>query len=667
MANVFDQFDGNDGGGNAFDRFDAPAKPVRFMEEPTDVEKLLAGVQLPKWLENLRGTAPVRVLQGMADPMIGAMQTVANVLPDSTGIPQAVNKRVADLETDYEAQRKAMGSEGVDFARLAGNVVSPTNALIALKAPMAATAGARAVQGAVVGGGTAAVEPVTEDDGRFWSHKSGQVVGGVVAGAVLTPILGAVGDKAVRLIRDRAASRQAAINADDAIEAALKDMGQTITDVPPQQLQALRSQVQASLDSGRELNAAAALRKADFDALDMPAMRGQITRDPMEFAAERDLRGVRNVGEPITAVMETQGRKLQERIGANAEGARDAYNAGGGFIESLSGVDDKLRRHVSGLYGEARASAGKDLDVPLQGLAQDAFRIFKDYGNRAELGGVRNALDDLGVFTGKQTKTFTLEDANGLLQVINKNKSNDPAIISALGELRTAVKGAINAADASGGPFAPALKAAAERFKLHDAVPALKAAAEGNVAPDDFVRRFIVGGKTDEVKGLARVLQQADPASYNEARAQIGDVLKRAAFGENPAGDSPFSPTRYMAQIRKLGADKLGAFFNAEEVADILRLGRVGAYIHTVPNASAPNFSNSGKAVANLLRRVPGVPAVVDVGSRVAGAVNDGRTVRRALAAEVPQAPVQLSPRQRNWLRMFMAGGAAGAGTAAGQ
>jgi hypothetical protein len=48
------------------------------------------------------------------------------------------------------------------------------------------------------------------------------------------------------------------------------------------------------------------------------------------------------------------------------------------------------------------------------------------------------------------------------------------------------------------------VNAASERFKLHDAIPALKAASEGTTAPDDFVKRFILNGKTNEVTGLAQ-------------------------------------------------------------------------------------------------------------------------------------------------------------------
>jgi hypothetical protein len=300
-----------------------------------------------------------------------------------------------------------------------------------------------------------------------------------------------------------------------------------------------------------------------------------------------NLRGVDGVGEPLMARFTEQGQRLQTALPQG--GGKPGFQAGTQLAESLGGIDDTLRRHVSGLYGEARASAGKDLDVPLQGLAQDYGNILQRYGSNVP-DAIRSRFAALGMDPanpGNQRQVFNFETANSLLQDLNKldPRHTNPPVSSAIGEIRQALRGAIESTDSGGGPFAPAVKAAAERFKLHEAVPALKAAAEGSVAPDDFVRRFVVNGKTNEVKGLASVLRQADPASYQEARAQLADELRRAAFGEvnGATGDAPFAPARYMATIRRLGPDKLSAFFTPEEVQDILTVGRVGSYMQAGP------------------------------------------------------------------------------------
>jgi hypothetical protein len=488
---------------------------------------------------------------------------------------------------------------------------------------------------------------------------------------VLTPVLAKVGEAVVRRLgamnpADLAA--RSTLQTNEAIEAALRDLGQTIHDIPPAQLQALREQVQGALQRGRVIDPAAAMRKADFDALGIEPTQGQLTRDPMQFAREQNLRGVHGVGEPLTARFQEQGQVLANRLNAPAQGAKDAYGAGSQLLESLRGVDDTLGKHVSGLYREARASAGKDLDVPLQGLAQDYAQILDDFGDKVP-GAIRSKMVALGVdpaMPSNQRQIFTMEKADNLLKVINAHVGSDPATNRALDRLRSSLRGAIEQADAGGGPYRPAVQAAAGRFRLHDAVPALRAAAEGSTAPDDFVRRFIIGGKTDEVRGLTNILKQADPAAWNEARAQIADSLRHAAFGPNVTGDAPFRSSAYMEQIRRLGTSKLEAFFSPDEVQDILRVGRVGATIKQAPNGAAVNTSGTASALANVLARVPGASPAVALGGAAKRAIRDRAEVRNALRAAVEPAVAPLDPRQENYLRYLIFGGAAAGGAYTG-
>lgn len=632
-------------------------------EELTFGEKLVQGVTLPSWLQDIlpnRGSRVGGWMQGMADNAVGAVQTVANVLPDSTGIPQFVNKGVADEEAKYQAARKAEGRTGFDAARTVGNVTSLVNLVAGGTLGAAETFGARALQGAGMGAAAGAMAPVEDTSNGFWGKKAGQVVTGAVTGGVLTPALGAAAEVAMRKLGLGASPniRASTHDVDSAVVDALKETGQSMQDIPPDQLQALRTQVSTALSGGKTINAAAALRKGDFDALNMDGTLGQITREPMQFAREQNLRGVEGVGEPLSARFADQGNQLQSILPAG--GGKPAYQAGTQISESLAALDDKLRKHVSGLYGEARASAGKDLDVPLQGLAQDYADILHRYGDKVP-SGVKNVLGDYGLGGATQTKVFNFEEADKVLKAINANRSIDPATNAALSELRGALRKTVEGVDTAGGPFAPAVRGAAERFKMQDAIPALKAASNGSVAPDDFVRRFVVGGKTDEVRGLAQVLKASDPASFQEARAQVADELRRAAFGEvnGATGDAPFSPTRYMATIRRLGPDKLSAFFSPQEVADIMRVGRVGAYIKSAPNASAVNTSNTAGALLNLASKVPGVSPMLTLGNRAVGAVKNSNAIRDALAAEVPVGAAPLNDTQRNWLAYILAGGAA--------
>jgi hypothetical protein len=82
-----------------------------------------------------------------------------------------------------------------------------------------------------------------------------------------------------------------------AVADALQSQGMRLEDAPPVILQSVARQAQEALAGGQKLDAAAALRKAQFEAVGMtgeaaPTL-GQVTRDPMQYANERNLVGVR--------------------------------------------------------------------------------------------------------------------------------------------------------------------------------------------------------------------------------------------------------------------------------------------------------------------------------------------------------------------------------------
>lgn len=651
----------------------APSSAQRLaaVEAPNWIESQLAKITLPaaaEWgLNRARGFA-----MGAADPSVGAFQLAANI----AGQGEPVNRAIQNKEAQYEAERKGVGSEGFDFARLGGNVASPVNLLAASRLPMAATTGGRVWQGAAVGAIGGAVQPVTDGTDGYFGTKALQTVLGAGMGAAVAPVAGKLGDMVARQLEAPSgvnASLQATRQTDEIISKALSEVGQSINEMPKPALDNLRAQVIAALKQGKQLDPAAMMRKQDFDSVGMPSLLGQITRDPMQFAKELNLRGVQNLGEPIAARLNEQNRVLQTGLGRfNAGAADDAYVAGGQVSGAMKQADEIMRRHISGLYSAARQSAGKDMDVPLQGLAQDVAQVVNDFGDKVP-SGVMNQFRALGLDPANpsnQRQLFTIESADKLLKVINDNVGSDAATNRALDVLRASVKNAVISADSTGGPFAPAVKAAAERFKMQDAIPALKAAAEGSVAPDDFIRRFVLNGKTEEVTGMAKVLRSVDPEAYAQARAQIGAHLNRAAFGENVTADKPFAAERFNKALRDIGASKLKAFFSDNEIEQIQKLGRVGAYIHQAPPGSAVNSSNTASAMMNLSGRIPGAPAAIGVGKAVKGAFDNAALLNRTLAAKPPVTPLPPAPiseARAMMLRDLLAGGAfASGGFAAG-
>jgi hypothetical protein len=474
---------------------------------------------------------------------------------------------------------------------------------------------------------------------------AGSVLGGaagVGGGSALTTTARVLGKVADHFTSSPMSAATAASKADIGVDRTVSDLGpQGGALFTPSEIDPLKQQVALQIQQNPGVSPAAAVRAQDFRNLGMQPTLGQITRDPMQFAQEMNMRGVPDVGAPLTQRMNQQNTQLQQNLFGLAGQPSDAFTAGTQLQTTLKSIDDNLSNQVSNAYAAAKASSGKNLDVPLTGVAQDYAQVLNDFGDKVP-SGVRNNFNQLGLMGGTQQKTFSIENAENLLKVINSNQSNDPATNAALAQLRGSVKNAILSADDQGGVYAPARALAAQRFALQDSVPALEGASSGSVAPDDFVRRFVTNGKTNDVLALSDLLKQHNQANtLQEMRNQVGGQLSQAGFGANPAGDARFGPVPYANALRNMGDTKLGAFYSPDEIAQLHTIGRVGGYMNSFPSAAPVNTSNTASALASVLGT--GVKKIPYVGPLIQGAQNR-MFVTRALAAALSNAPATPTP-----------------------
>jgi hypothetical protein len=631
---------------------------------------------------NLRGSAVGGVMQGMADPVAGLVQMGANLPGIKSLVGDSVNAGIAGNEAQYEAARQSAGRSGFDAARLVGNVAAPSNVIAAARVPMAATRVGQAGAGAAAGAIGAALTP-EKDAQDFWSKKLQEGAVGGLAGAVLAPVAGAVGQKVSQMWNGRGTPPPPAgtppggwgpaiqvppgsHSADASIAQAAAEAGQTIDEIPQSVLYQLRAQAEHALANNTTIDTAAALRKADFEALGQQPLLGQITRDPMQFARERNLRGIAGAGEPIAARLSGQTEGLNRALGGFANEADETYGAGARLAKDLGAFDARAKGAVDQAYDAARNEAGRYVDLDHVGFVQAA----NDALDAGQLGHylpaqIRNLLNDvstgavpLNVNTAVQIDSVLSAAARGA----------QPAERMAINQVRSALSGAQPASSAGADAltaFSGARQMAAERFGLHRAIPALKAAADGTVPPDDFVKKFVLNGDVKELRAMADLLKKEAPESYNQARQQIGAELRRAGFGENVSGDKPFSQERFNQRMRQIGTARLQAFFSPEEISTLRTVGRVGAYMESPPAGSAVNFSNTGSAVANFVNAMPmpGIMrSVVGAARNAAQATRNAGDVRKAMQAAVPTAPAPMSPSRNAMLNELLLIGSAGAG-----
>jgi hypothetical protein len=577
-----------------------------------------------------------RLGQGISDVPVGAVQNLTHMFA-SDETAKAVDQKIADQEAQY---KKDYPVEGIDFARGVGNAI-----------PMLVAAPAGVGTAAIAGAVDNSMLPVTEGD--FLTEKAKQAA----SGAIMGPVGYGVGkgvEKALPMLASRLSKRLLPESAEDAATRLGRTVDQMTDAGQPSGIQFngsalddLRQRILGNLTAGKQADPAALGRQADFDTLGIPPVKGQLTRDPVEFANERNMRAL---FPELTVRFADQERGIREHLShilgePDPTGSSQANRA---IAEGLSRYDSVLRNRIAALYKDARDSAGRHATVDM-GPVGDAFtntmKTFYDTVPSV----VQKAFADTGqtVFNGAQAKrTANMVDAEDLIRLVNANTNEmDPVNYRAMGELRNAVKAAIDNSEQGNSPFAVARREASRRFDLHEQLPVLaevfgKGVDKMNI--DRIANRYIVNGSTREATKLAEILKH-DPEAYAAAKGQLAEHIHRAALGENPAGDAVSKAVGLSKALRSIGDEKLRAFFTPEDIETLHTISRVAGYINSQPAHAAVNTSNSavvGAQIANdAIKKMPKIGPSVNAVTGVGKAIKQRRAVNSALRAEIPTTP----------------------------
>lgn len=527
---------------------------------------------------------------------------------------QGIQKLEGENAPYAEANPKSnMGGE------VFGMVASPINKLVpGFGGPATTLLGAGvkgAAQGAVLNTLTA---PVTDESKPFLQEKVRQAfvggLGGAAGGMVGHTVIGAL-SKGVDLLKgltNRVTAGNPAAAADDLVTKTLANAGIDKAAVPPELFAGVKSQVQEAIASGKSIDKAAVTRLAQAQTLPVPVpmLKGQITRDAMQFAKEQNLRGIQGVGEPITQTLTAQNKALIANLDAmGASRGTDAVSAGGPLIETLTAADAKAKQVVQTAYDAFKKSTGKELDVPLQGLAQDYAKTASDFGD-AIPSAIRNKFEGLGLMSGKAQKTFSISDAEDLIKVINKNfdPMNKPAA-TALGELRRSVQNAIadgagsNAQGAEAAFLAKSAREAASlRFKQIEATPALKDALRG-AEPDKFIQKHILQGNKAEIQNLVEILRAENPKAVSDLQDALMTHIKARVLNGKTAENGIFSQDKMAGFVNDPNTSaRLTAVLGPDRMAQLKQLSKVAEDALFTPKAAAVNSSNTASAAANLIK-----------------------------------------------------------------
>ena len=164
-------------------------------KQPPNAAAQIANDHITKGAQAVAGATPAQAIagnpvtrfaMGAADPIIGAYQLQMNLNPlaKAVGFTDAVNEYIGRSNDVVQAGRDANNSQGIDFTRIGGEILSPANKVVsaAIKAPTLL----KNVAGGAVSGTTSPVVGGEMGADEFLKEKATQAAFGGAGGALGT-------------------------------------------------------------------------------------------------------------------------------------------------------------------------------------------------------------------------------------------------------------------------------------------------------------------------------------------------------------------------------------------------------------------------------------------------------------------------------------------------
>jgi hypothetical protein len=610
--------------------------PLEAAVEPTGAAKTISDVATKA------AGAPLGFMAGVAEPIANTynsiQQLVGKYFPglseeQRTAISQDAMRNIQttkEVLTPLKGVSPAVGT----FGEVTGFMVNPANKLVPGFGGPATTLTGSVVKGGAQGAiANPVVTPVTEEEKPFLTEKINQGLTGSVGGAAFSGGLKLLGDalsKGVNAARSKFGGMAPEGEMNAVTTKILTDSGLDPNKVPTEFFNSLKDQAATALKTGDVKSFkqfVSNYSEANSLPVPVPMLRGQLTRDPMQYAVEQNLRGVQNVGEPIQKVLREQNTALLSNLDSFGASRGQAITESGHFLRNtLKKADEVEAQKVRDAYTAFKNSTGKDLDVPLTGLAQDYAKVLKDYGKDQIPQGVRNNLDSLGLLKGKQMKVTTIEDAENLIKVINRNydPSKQPkGTINALDDLRRSIENSIKGAGAGesgqAGQLAQAArKAAKERFDTIADIPALRDTMKGK-EPDKFLQNHILQGNVDQISKLRDYLAKSSPETLTQLQNDVMRVIKNRVTNNVSGENAKFSHAGLKDFLSDASASRLKTFLTPEQFQGLKQLNRVAENALYEPVSAAVNKSNTASAAANLVQGTVKSGAVNELLTNLAG------------------------------------------------
>jgi hypothetical protein len=665
------------------------------VDEEEKREVRLVPVETPRMERPPSPTIGERTIRGFMDVGQGLKQLylMATDPEEAAKYTQQVNKDLAMYEAAIgtaqppsiygERGMRTDAGPAADIPRMVGNVMATAPAMLIPGGRELTLGGitARALQGAVPAAAMYSEAGTPES-------KLAQAATGAVAGVVAPEVVKgasrlALGAKDLTA----AATRQATVMSPSQVRVEINNYIKTLD--PQADISQLTATAQARLAEGAKqqlqvtgkLDPASLIRREDFEKLGMPYTSGQVTRDPRQFAAERNLAAIEGAGQPLLDIFTQQPRLLRERLEALRGQAQPTPLATGEAVTGAigqrvdrSGLFGALGADIDAAYNAARSLPGAKDQIPFGDFRmriQDTLDNFEDVIPSP----VKKRIEQFAM-GGDDGRAFSIEEAIKFRQLLTQRAGENPGSAKAMGD----IKKQLDAYMAEVTQNIPEANQAVQKFREGIGLSAARARefdpfkpiVAGQANQDQFFQRFIVGGQTKDVVALRDTLTKprganVDQATVDQARAAWDDVraqtiqwLIDSAVGTSGA----FSQAGFNSALKRI-QPKLEVLFNKEEVDQLKRIGRASTAAFGEPaTGGVPLINRSGTAptLMNILTRsvggnIPMVgPMMQNVSQRMQTAANVEAAQAAAQGGVVSPAVAAAREQQRRMLASRMAG-----------
>jgi len=405
-----------------------------------------------------------------------------------------------------------------------------------------------------------------------------------------------------------------------------------------------------------EVNVEVLNRHLDADTLPIPIKlsEGQATRDPNIFSQEMNSRGK---NKEFANRYNEQNAQLVENIDQIKENAAprvygtNVVENGQSLIDSYLDIDKARLANIDSKYQALRDAAGGQFPIDGVAFAENALNSLKTNLKTEFL--PDSIMRQVNAFKRGEPMTFEQFEAmrtNLAAEMRKADRAGDGNAEFALGKVREALDDLPLTGETKELKVLAdeARSAAKERFDTLDNDKAYKAAVNGKVEPDDFINKFVINGKKNDIDKMVNHLG-VDSQAREVMAAGIVNWLKSKA-GISADGNGAFSQKGFNKALESIDP-KILNIVGPEVNQQLKALGNTARNIQERPAGGYVNESNTfvgalaNKAAGGVelgLNLVGGGQYGIPIGTMARGAVRNVREARKIKESLKPGAGIKL-------------------------